>query len=100
MQNFWLNKKYFKKNASCKCSKKDVFKTSWKTKKCYTEDVFSTSSPRRMFAGLYSQNCSFESLENPQKGVFNGASFQQFELSNVPPMTILEISSTTKVFSE
>ena len=30
----------------------DVFKTSWKTKKCYTEDVFSTSSARRMFAGL------------------------------------------------
>ena len=29
----------------------DVFKTSWKTKKCYTEDAFSTSSPRRMFAG-------------------------------------------------
>ena len=32
----------------------DIFKTSWKTKKCYTEDVFSTSSPRRMFAGLAS----------------------------------------------
>ena len=30
----------------------DVFKTSCKTKKCYTEDVFSTYSPRRMFAGL------------------------------------------------
>ena len=29
----------------------DVFKTSLKTKKCYTEDVFSRSSPRRMFAG-------------------------------------------------
>ena len=29
-----------------------VFKTSWKTKKFYTEDVFSTSSPRRMFAGF------------------------------------------------
>ena len=27
-------------------------KTSWKTKKCYTKDVFNTSSPRRMFAGL------------------------------------------------
>ena len=26
-------------------------RTSWKTKKCYTEDVFSTSSPRRMFGG-------------------------------------------------
>ena len=30
----------------------DVFKTSWKTKKWETEDVFSTSSPRRMFAGI------------------------------------------------
>ena len=29
----------------------DVFKTSWETKKCYTEDVFSTSSRRRIFAG-------------------------------------------------
>ena len=27
-----------------------ILKTSWKTKKCYTEDVFSTSSPRRLFA--------------------------------------------------
>ena len=24
----------------------DVFKTSWKTKKCYTEDIFKTSSVR------------------------------------------------------
>ena len=31
---------------------RDIFKTSWKTKKCYTEDVFSTSWPRRMFVGL------------------------------------------------
>ena len=37
----------------CKTSCNYVFKTSWKTKKCYTEDVFSTSSPRRMFAGGY-----------------------------------------------
>ena len=30
----------------------DVLKTSWKTKKCYTEDVFSTCSPRRVFTGI------------------------------------------------
>ena len=36
---------------ACKTSCSYVFKTSWKTKKCYTEDVFSTSSPRQMFAG-------------------------------------------------
>ena len=36
----------------CKISCNYVFKTSWKTKKCYTEDVFSTSSPRRLFPGL------------------------------------------------
>ena len=29
-----------------------VFKTSWKTKSCYTEDVFITFSPRQMFAGI------------------------------------------------
>ena len=34
-----------------KTSSRRVCKTSWKTKKCYTEDVFSTSSPRRMFVG-------------------------------------------------
>ena len=28
-----------------------VLKTSRKRKKCYTEDIFSTSSPRQMFAG-------------------------------------------------
>ena len=32
----------------------DVLKTSQKTKKCYTEDAFSTSSPRRMFTGMLS----------------------------------------------
>ena len=36
----------------CKTSCNYVFKTSWKTKKCYTEDVFSTSSPRRLFPRL------------------------------------------------
>ena len=30
----------------------DVLKRSWKTKKCYTEDVFSTCSPRRVFTGI------------------------------------------------
>ena len=30
----------------------DVLKTSWKTKKCYTEDVFSTCSPRRVFTEI------------------------------------------------
>ena len=30
----------------CKTSCNYVFKTSWKTKKCYTEDVFKTSSVR------------------------------------------------------
>ena len=37
----------------CKTYCNYVFKTSWKTKKCYTEDVFSTSSPKRMFAERY-----------------------------------------------
>ena len=29
-----------------------VLKKSWKTKKCYAEDVFNTSSPRLIFAGV------------------------------------------------
>ena len=32
---------------------KHVLKTSWKTKNDYAEDVFSMSSQRRMFAGLF-----------------------------------------------
>ena len=36
----------------CKTSCNYVFKTSWKTKKCYTEDVFKTSSVR-----LYQDEC-------------------------------------------
>ena len=44
----------------------DVFKTSWKTKKCYLktssrrlQDVFSTSSPRQIIAGLILKKCIF-----------------------------------------
>ena len=50
------------RETSCK----HVLKTSWKRKRCYAEDdfrtswrrfqqVFNTSSPRQMFAGLYWQ---------------------------------------------
>ena len=42
----------------------DVFKTSWKTKKCYTEDVFSTSSPRQMFAGFIGASISWYNFRN------------------------------------
>ena len=40
----------------------DDFKKSWKTKKCYTEDVFSTSSPRRILAGVIAHPISLFSM--------------------------------------
>ena len=49
----------------CKKSCSYVFKTSWKINKCYTEDVFSTSSPRRMFAGLNEKRGSYVSNFTP-----------------------------------
>ena len=39
----------------------DVFKTSWKTKKCYTEDVFKTSSVR-----LHQDECLLGYTINPE----------------------------------
>ena len=35
----------------------DVFKTSWKTKKCYTEDVFKTSSRRLQYVFIKTNVC-------------------------------------------
>ena len=35
----------------------DVFKTSWKTKKCYTEDVFKTSSRRLQYVFTKTNVC-------------------------------------------
>ena len=35
----------------------DVFKTSWKTKKCYTEDVLRTSSRRRQYVFTKTNVC-------------------------------------------
>ena len=45
----------------------EVFKTSWKTKKCYAEDVLKTSSRRledqQMFAGyIYDQRLSSQTV--------------------------------------
>ena len=58
----------------------DAFKTSWKTKKCYTEDVFSTSSPRRMFAGLCSKSSTLNVTKNKyHHRFFSRSSFMSWE---------------------
>ena len=66
----------------CMTSCNYVFKTSWKTKKCYTEDVlktssrrlqdvFSTSSPRRIFAETRrKKQCSAPFIEHPIHSLF------------------------------
>ena len=41
----------------CKTSCNYVFKTSWKTKKCYTEDVFKTSSRRLQYVFTKTNVC-------------------------------------------
>ena len=41
----------------CKTSCNYVFKTSWKTKKCYTEDVFKTSSRRLRYVFTKTNVC-------------------------------------------
>ena len=42
----------------------DVFKTSWKTKKCYTEDVFKTPSRRLQYAFIKTNVCWARVLVN------------------------------------
>ena len=49
----------------------DVFKTSWKAKNCYAEDVLKTPSRRlqdqQMFAGLLNKNINFDKNEAESK---------------------------------
>ena len=46
---------------------------------------------------MYSQLAVLKVLENFQKNVFDGALFEQFELSNVPLITVLETDNITRV---
>ena len=77
--NFLSSKTFSRRLARClqdvfKTYLQDDFKTSWKTKKCYAEDVLKTSSrhvlktsgrrleDQQMFAGLFTRSVSVGTL--------------------------------------
>ena len=82
----------------CKTSCNYVFKTSWKTKKCYTEDVFKTSSVR-----LHQDECllgfnTFLRHFFPQRRLSTkGFAYVTLHLRNL--WSVYKIFKTDKIFS-